>query len=108
MKNQEWFERFKVRLGLDENYFQPPSEEQMDQDTIQSVLLKMALQTLSRLERKIITMIFFEGYSERKVALRLGLPKTKLHRLKKKALRTLSKSIYLKLKALSNRMLPQK
>ena len=105
MKNQEWFERFRVRLGFEEEYFQEPRKVVKEKGLMQSILIKMALQSLSQLERKIIIMIYFDGFTERQAAEKLGLPKTRLHRLKRKALKALSKSIYVKLNSYSVRQL---
>ncbi|OGC21653.1 hypothetical protein A2291_06050 [candidate division WOR-1 bacterium RIFOXYB2_FULL_42_35] len=110
MDNQEWFERFKVkflptdsleRVGShDEHYYYERLSIKGDKGLIQSTLLKLAVQTLPPLERKIVKLIFFEEYTEREVSKCLKMSKSKIHRTKNKALKMLSRSVFLHLSKL--------
>ncbi|NQT29534.1 MAG: hypothetical protein HQ596_03070 [Candidatus Saganbacteria bacterium] len=97
MEHQEWFEKFSIRLGADENRFHGQIWVKEEWRIIQLALLKMALHVLSPKEKEVVVLVFFEGYTEREAAEELKISKTRLHNLKKKALKRLSKSSFLKL-----------
>lgn len=106
MDHQEWFERFKANVRFDDNSAYPEvwveegdfSSELLAkaEEIVQSVLLKMVISILPSSEKQIVKLIFFDELSEREVAKKLNLPKTKVHRLKARALKSLSKSPFAK------------
>lgn len=97
MDRQEWFERFLVEMRRDEEQF--PSHYWIEErwKVTQLALIKMAIHQLPPVERRIVSAIFFDGLSERDVMLKLKMPKTKVHRIKSRALKSLAESIYVKL-----------
>lgn len=105
MNHQEWFEQFRVKLlnevVLEETAAQDFLHGQIwirEQWSIARLaLIKMALHMLPSLERRIIRLIFFEDFSEREVAQKLKVPRSKVHRVKLEALKKLSKSSFIKL-----------
>lgn len=107
MDHQEWFERFKTKLSFDENRFYGEVWVREEWKIIQSALVKMAIHMLPSLQRKIVNLIFFDGLTERKTAQKLKMDKTKVHRVKTKALKSLARSAFVKL-ALSPRVLKQR
>lgn len=112
MDNQEWFERFKTNLRYDEKqveyrFYDGGMWINERWKIIQTALFKMALHGLSPLERQIVQLIFFGELSERGVAQKLKMPKTKVHRIKETALNFLSKSPFVKL-ALSPRIMERR
>lgn len=114
MDNQEWFERFKVKISSEETLEKMVSvaEDRLhgqiwinEQWRIaQFALIKMALHMLPSLQRKVVKLIFFDDLSERKAARKLKITKTQVHRIKNKALKVLARSAFVKL-AFSRRLL---
>ncbi len=106
MDHQEWFEKFNTRFRFDDgrHYEGTLAEGDGKWRAIRSYLFNMAVHTLPPLEKKIVYLIFFRGYTEREVAKKLNTSKSKVHRTKKKALKSLAKSSFVKL-ALSPRTL---
>jgi len=109
MDHQEWFERYKVRLNYDDDRLYGSMWPKVDWKwkMVTSALFKMAVHTLPAKERKVIELLYFEDYSERKTARKLKMSKTRLHRIKTKALKSLARSAFIKL-ALSPRILKRR
>ena len=97
MNHQEWFERFKANLHYEEDQFYGHLWIEERWKIVQFAFIKMAIHLLPSVDRRIICAIFFDGLSEREIAEKMKIPKTKVHRIKARALKLLAKSIYVKL-----------
>lgn len=105
MNNQDWFEKFKVRFGLDMD--NETSQDQIwineEWNTWESALVNMAVMVLPPLEKKIIQLIFYQKLPVREVAKKLKMPKSTVQDIKRRALKLLSKSIFIKFAFLPRR-----
>ena len=94
-RNQRYYEKFDGLATLDglldEGYDPTSTEETLEDDAIDIVLLKMLMEelvTLSKEKRRIIEMVANEEL-EKDVAKELGIPKTTLNYRKKKLIQEL-------------------
>ncbi|OGB86792.1 hypothetical protein A3H38_04590 [candidate division WOR-1 bacterium RIFCSPLOWO2_02_FULL_46_20] len=92
MNHQEWFERLKSRLEADEPRVYGHLWVEDRWTIIQVALIKMAIQMLPNLQRRIVELMFFNDLTDDKVARELKLSRTRVHYLKQKALKTLMRS----------------
>lgn len=98
MDHQTWFEKFIIQLNYDdEQFYHPAHRENRREKFIQATLVKMALHALPSLEKKVAIAIFFDNLSEREIARRLKISKTRVHRIKTRALKTLAESPFVKM-----------
>lgn len=95
--DKERIEKFKANLHLEEEpvYSHLWIEERWK--IVQIALIKMAFQLLPPVERRILTAVYFGGLSEIEVARKLNIPRAKVLQLEMKSLKSLAKSIYVKL-----------
>lgn len=95
--DKENLEKFKANLHFEEEpvYSHLWIEERWK--IVQIALIKMAFHLLPPVERRIVTAVYFGGLGEAEIARKLKIPRVKVHRLKTKALKSLAKSIYVKL-----------
>ncbi|MDD5593617.1 MAG: sigma factor-like helix-turn-helix DNA-binding protein [Candidatus Margulisbacteria bacterium] len=95
--DKENLEKFKANLHFEEEpvYSHLWIEERWK--IIQIALIKMAFHLLPPVERRILTAVYFSGLGEAEIARKLKLPKAQIIQLKMKSLKSLAKSIYVKL-----------
>jgi DNA-directed RNA polymerase specialized sigma24 family protein len=99
LNHQEWYDRFKARLGFDEREFVRQMELFDEWKGLRTAFIRMALNTLTPLQRKILTMICYHNFSERKVAELIGLSKSGVNREKWKAIEHLKRQFLMQFAA---------
>lgn len=96
MDHQEWFEKFKSHLHHKEDQFYGHLWIAERWRITQFVFIKMAINQLPSVERRVFRAIFLDNLSEKSAAKMLKMPVKKIYRLKIKALKALANSIYVK------------
>ena len=97
---QSWFENRRLSQYLDNvrtHYLDNPEIAIEDWKVIRMALIRLAMSKLDPLEKQITRRLNFDGLSEREVATELKLSSSKVHRVKWRAIKKLSDSIFLKL-----------
>lgn len=67
--------------------------DQKFRNLVDKIDLKIAIGTLSKRERMIIQLFYFEGYSQAEIAQRLGISQMHVSRLLRGALKSLKKTL---------------
>ena len=104
MNPREWFERFMIWFKSDMDEFCDPAQLIEERKTHESALMRMAVEFLPLLEKKVIQSTFYQGLTVRETAEKLGLAKSTVQDIKKRALRILSKSNIVRLAFLPARL----
>jgi RNA polymerase sigma factor (sigma-70 family) len=66
-----------------------PSDFLEEWKVVKIALIRSAIRMLPKLERQVIRMVFYEGLTEERIAEKLKLSRSKVHRLKWKAVNKL-------------------
>ncbi|OGC36451.1 hypothetical protein A2311_03050 [candidate division WOR-1 bacterium RIFOXYB2_FULL_48_7] len=98
MDRQEWFEKYGSRIAFEEERYRANPQILFEEwKALRIILIKMATDQLPRLEKRIIILTHYYGFSERKVAEKLKISRARVQRKKKKAIKTLLKSDFARL-----------